>query len=129
MDGGDIWAVPDHALDEVALAADITDILGKHYPGYTWGVHVNSEELGGIVHIINADLLAATGKVWGSQLRLAKVYIDPGRKDAIRAAGLILEFAGLPSKHVPGTPLDTGEFWKNYSIYEHKMNYGWGPRD
>lgn len=74
---------------DMALALELSGLLDRHYPGYQWGVHVNSS--GGVVDIKN---LAVSGE-YGYRLLLSKVFADISRKCVINAGGEILERARL----------------------------------
>lgn len=98
------------------LAAELGDLLCKHYPGHLWYVRVDSRPTVGIVSIYNGII----SRSHSYNLHIDTVYNDPDRKCIIRAAGELLERAnvkrgtwewdadmpeyveGLPKKYQPG---------------------------
>lgn len=71
--------------EDVRLSRQIGEVLEKHYPGYMWAVHANTE--GGVADIHN---LALHG-LWGFRLKLSKVMSDPSLKCVVDAGGELLE--------------------------------------
>lgn len=78
-------------MGDILLAKQVSEHLEKHYPGWGWMVHVNSEQ--GIVDITNA-ILAAYGvnttyafTVIMDNLR----YEDEIKRWSIRAGGELIE--------------------------------------
>ena len=86
-----IFGEPGHELDEVDLAKRCADKLNQQYPGHPWAVHINSEQLGGVLEIKNF----AVSFRYGYVLKLERVYQDPSLKCVVRAGGEILERAGM----------------------------------
>jgi len=82
---------PGHAVErqDVVLAKNAADLLEKHYPGYLWAVHVDSE--GGVMNVKNHRI----SYKYGFRLMLKDVYQDPGLKCVVRAGGEMLERARL----------------------------------
>jgi hypothetical protein len=78
----------------VLLAKDIADQLEKHYPGWLWGIGVDSK--GGIVTIRSLRLSAE----WGYVLKLDWVQHDPvdRRRRVLKAGGEILERYGVKAR-------------------------------
>ncbi len=70
---------------DLALSKQAGEILERHYPGYLWAVHADTN--GGVLLIHN---LALHGR-WGFQLNLRDVYSDPGLKSVVAAGGELLE--------------------------------------
>lgn len=64
-------------------AKNAADMLHKHYPGYLWGVNVDSK--GGVMKVFNLTL---SGQ-WGFVIKLAQ--LDPEYRKVMRAGGEILE--------------------------------------
>lgn len=98
--------------NDMVMAKQIADVLGRHYPNHPWMVHVNGKQ--GIAVIRNRML---SGQ-WGYVLKLKDVIsaTDLDAK-AMKAGGEILErfrlkrgqfngehWAGLPT-NVAGVPL------------------------
>lgn len=70
---------------DLSLSRRAGEVLEKHYPGYMWAVHADTN--GGVLFIHN---LALHGK-WGFQINLRKAYSDPSLKCVIAAGGELLE--------------------------------------
>lgn len=64
-------------------AKNAADMLHKHYPGWLWGVHVDSD--GGVMKVM---LLSVSGS-WGFIIKLKD--LDPEYRKVMRAGGEILE--------------------------------------
>lgn len=73
----------DEFADE-RLSHDLAQVLTTTYPGYSWGVHVNSR--GGVVNILN---LTFSGEM-GYRFKIRKLDTDLPRL-VMRAGGEILE--------------------------------------
>lgn len=89
--GHEIMPVPGHELADVALAVRAADKLNEQYPGHLWAVHLNDEQLGGVMVIRN---LAVSFR-YGYVIKLSRVYADPDLGCVMRAGGEILERAGM----------------------------------
>lgn len=86
---------PHRQLADTLLAQHCSEVLMKHYPGYKWSVGIDEE--GGVLHIVNHDVIAAifSNRLFAYTLKLSRVYTDPGLKCVIMGAGEILEAAKL----------------------------------
>ena len=108
--------VPGYRVADKQLIFDIHKILNHHFPGYTWIVGLNEEELGGIVCILNVEvneqILGCPN--WGYTLKISTVYNDSSRKCIIDAGGAILESAGI------STNKNKDEEIKNIDGIDHK---------
>jgi len=98
----DISAEDGHLADpaDKLLAAQIGEILHKHYKGHLWGIFVNSEPTGGIVNILNLRVSYKYGYV----LHLNKLYPLDNlfKQKIIRAGGEILERANMARSYSTG---------------------------
>jgi hypothetical protein len=79
-------------VEDKYMAAELGELLVKHYPGYFWLVHVDSRPHVGMVYIKNGFI----SNHFGMKLHLKTVLEDPDRKCVINMAGELLERAGLP---------------------------------
>lgn len=88
--------------DDLGLAARITDVLAKHYPGYLWGVLFNED--GGVLHIINETVQdpIRTNRLYAYTLRIDRCKADPDLKCIVRAGGEYLERANLSRNRYTG---------------------------
>lgn len=88
---------PFHEEADPMLMYRIQKKLTDCYPGYTWIVKLDEEDLGGVVTImcleVNEQLLGLPN--WGYVLKVSRVYSDPDLKCVMRAGGEILESAGI----------------------------------
>jgi len=89
--GYEIKPVEGHELADIALAKRCADALNEHYPGHLWAVHLNDEEMGGILIIRNL----AVSFQYGYVLHLSTIHADPNLKCVMRAGGEILERASM----------------------------------
>lgn len=78
-------------LSDMILAKRIGDELEKHYPGWGWTVHVNSEQK--IVIVGNILLSTYTmGRMHGFVIKMSDLrYEDEIARQAMRAGGEIIE--------------------------------------
>jgi hypothetical protein len=85
--------VDDHPVElgDVILSKWIGDTLEKHYPGWGWMVHVNSEQ--GMVEIQNVVLSTYTmGRPWSFGVPMSQLrYEDEIVRWAMRVGGEIIE--------------------------------------
>ena len=72
---------------DMTLAADMANLLQKHYPDNLWAVNVNST--GGVADIKVLNI----SSMYGYRLFLSDVYEDPTLKCVMLAGGEILERA------------------------------------
>ena len=125
MDGGIILErEPGYDLTEEKLGHKCAELLGQHYPGWTWRVNLNTTEKGNVALFENVDLNEATHNPWGVQLFMTTLYSDPDLKCVVKSGGAILEFAGLPHKKNDGYEIDTTVYWSNYKTWKEQMAYG-----
>lgn len=82
-----ISGVEGHELGDVKLAQRCADKLNEHYPDHLWAVHINDEDLGGVLIIRN---LAVSFK-YGYVLKLSRIYADPNLYCVVTAGGEVLE--------------------------------------
>ena len=97
--------VPEHPIDpnDVLLAKLISETLEKHYPGWGWMVHVDSE--GGVVNIINGVMNANLNKQYGYVLKMAALNNNTYPmivKEVVMAGGELLERMNLPRSRWEG---------------------------
>jgi len=92
-----IESVPTHKLADLDLTNRAQKVLSDNFPGYTWVVGLNDEDLGGVMSIMNLEvnecILGCPN--WGYVLKLSRVYSDPDLKCVMRAGGAILESANI----------------------------------
>lgn len=104
-----------------ALSRNIAEQLVKHYPGYTWCVHISSE------HGIGRCYLAEFSLKWGYSFKLDDISHDPSYKIPVTGCGEILERLSWPRsrnnedimmthKVVGGTPIFDYHASKNCKI-------------
>lgn len=72
-------------LADIELAKQTSELLQKHYPGHSWGVHVDSAQ--GVATIKNFRL---SGN-WGFVLHLSQFSASEYGKRVVMAAGELLE--------------------------------------
>ncbi len=92
-----IHRVDDDPIDPVdlVLAKEASDALERHYPGWGWMVHVNSE--GGVVYIKNGVMSGAILRDYGYVFKIANINWNHGVmvKKIVTAGGEFLERAGV----------------------------------
>ena len=75
-------------INEMVLSKNIADAICKKYPieqGHRWGIHVRADQ--GVCYIYNLNLSFD----YGFTLKLSQLVNDPDFKEAVKAAGEILE--------------------------------------
>lgn len=92
-----ITPVPTHELADTKLAKEAHRVLARNFPGFTWVVGLNDEDLGGVLTIMNLEVNEQLLGIpnWGYVLKLSRVYLDPSLKCVVEAGGAILESANL----------------------------------
>ena len=91
-----IQQIPGYKIEaaDMALAKMISDTLNYHYPGWGWGVHVDSTQ--GIVQIINLIISGSMPRDYGYMLKMKNLKdYRSVVKNAVLAGGESLERAGV----------------------------------
>jgi hypothetical protein len=82
-------------LSDIILAKWIGDALEKHYPGWGWMVHVNSET--GLVDVTNTVLASSLSRLHAFRIKRSELtYEDEIVRQAVWAGGEILERMNMP---------------------------------
>jgi hypothetical protein len=113
-----------YQLTEQYLAHEILNALGKHYPGWGWGLNINAEKNGGVVTIEQQELTLKRQKPFGMNIHLPTLYDDPDLKKVISLAGFMLEFCGFPQKKPDDYEVDLTVFNHNRALYKKEMHMG-----
>jgi len=107
---GDIMPVDGHKVEsqDLVLAKTIGDTLEKHYPGWAWMVHVDSE--GEIVNIMSGVLNEFQVKMYGFTYHLHNLTYShkAATQKAIKAGGELLERANMPRSRWTGQEIPFG---------------------
>lgn len=101
----------------VLLVKRIGDLLERQFPGWSWAI--SPDERGGVVTIRSLRLDAR----YGYLLHTAKIQNDPQLRAITRAAGEILERAGVPRGRY------SYEAWKQAKRYMGLVAYDLSDKD
>lgn len=96
-----------------ALAKNITDVLMKQHPGYTWAVHVSGKSGVGTICLMEFSM------EWGHRFKLSEIDFDPSYKAAVRGAGEILERLGWPRSRMNETTVMTHKTFLGKPIFDY----------